>query len=340
MKKIEKKTVWLLLCTCMFLAGCASSSENTNSIKIGITVYDQYDVFISELMDNLNKDILAEEKNGVEISSDVYNASRSQTQQNEQVEDMIANGVDVLLVNLVDRTSPTEIIEMAKNADIPVVFFNRELVEEDLDRWNRLYYVGANAYQSGEMQGDIAAADYSKGLLDKNGDGSVQYVMMEGETGHQDSIIRSEYSVDEMINFGVKLDKLGYAIGNWDRSQALSQMTQLITENGTKIEMVLANNDDMALGVIDAYKQSGIPQDQWPRIYGVDGTKAGLAAMKEGTLSGTVYNNKEKQAEYLCKLSVRLAQGSSLDGLGLKQGKFIRIAYEKITSDNLDDYLK
>ena len=72
---------------------------------------------------------------------------------------MLQNSCDVLCVNLVDRTAPSEIIDMAKKKDVPVIFFNRELVEEDLNQWNKLYYVGADAKQSGILQGELVLED-------------------------------------------------------------------------------------------------------------------------------------------------------------------------------------
>ena len=98
-----------------------------------------------------------------------------QRDQDELVEEMIAAGCDVLCVNLVDRTAPSDIIKAARQEKIPVIFFNREPVKEDLMQWDQLYYVGCDAKQSGEMQGEIAA-DYLKAHpgADKNQDGNIE----------------------------------------------------------------------------------------------------------------------------------------------------------------------
>ena len=95
------------------------------------------------------------------ISMTIMDASNSQRVQNDQIEQMINDGCNVLCVNLADRTEPSEIIDAAKEKDIPIIFFNREPVKEDLMQWNKLYYVGCDAEQSGVMQGQIAA-DYIK----------------------------------------------------------------------------------------------------------------------------------------------------------------------------------
>lgn len=95
---------------------------------------------------------------------------------------LIDKGCDVVCVNLVDRTEPTTITDLAESRQVPIIFFNRELVAEDLERWSELYYVGADAYQSGVMEGEIAADAFKQNTdLDKNNDGICQYVVLEGE---------------------------------------------------------------------------------------------------------------------------------------------------------------
>ncbi len=337
-----------VLAAAVFVSGCGGTSpqRGDGSVRIGVSLYDQYDTFISELMASFNGYVDNRKSEGVDIATIVQDASKSQPAQNEDVAEMIENGCNVLCVNLVDRTAPTEIIDTARKNDIPVIFFNRELVEEDLMQWDKLYYVGADAFQSGTLQGEMATEYFKEHPeADRNGDGSIQYVVLEGEAGHQDAIIRTEYSVDTMISNGILLDKVGYAIANWNRAQARSKMEQLIDGNGSGIELVLANNDDMALGAIDAYQGRGIPTEEWPAIFGIDGTDTGLEAVIAGTMTGTIYNDKDGQARAMEALAYALASGSSLDNLQLPDGvamqdnKYIRLPYEKVDMEKAKDYL-
>lgn len=326
------------------LTGCEGEAQSVEkkSIKIGVTLYNQYDTFVSQLMEHFN-DYAAtkEEETGIAINIEVYNASDSQTTQNDQVKEMLSDGCDVICVNLVDRTEPTTIIDMAEKQDVPVIFFNRELVEEDLERWNQLYYVGAKAFESGIMEGEIAAETFQTNLsADKNGDGIFQYVVLEGEAGHQDAIVRTEYSVSTLLENGVELEKLGYAIANWNRAQAQTKMTQMISEYGDSIELVLANNDDMALGAIDAWKACGVEKEEWPVIVGIDGTDVGLEAVENGEMAGTVYNDKEGQAEAMLELAYALSVGEDLDTLVLEDNKYIRLPYEKVGPEDVESYMK
>lgn len=123
------------------------------------------------------------------------------------------------------------------------------------------------------MQGELAA-DVIKtgGIADRNKDGKIQFVILEGESGHQDAIIRTKNAVDTLKKQGIVLEKLCCSIANWNRAQAQNRMMQIIGQYQNKIELVLANNDDMALGAIDAYKKLNYTESARPVFLGIDGT--------------------------------------------------------------------
>lgn len=338
----KKGRLFIVLTVCMLvLIGCGRVKEQQiKSIKIGISVYDQYDTFVGQMMTAFNTYAMQkQEKTGVMINVEIYNASGSQSTQNEQVESMIEEDYDVICINLVDRTDPTTIIDAAEKNNVPVIFFNRELVEEDLGRWDKLYYVGAEAFESGIMEGELAAEAFiEQEQLDKNGDGIFQYIVLEGEVGHQDSIVRTEYSVNTIIGKGVSVEKLGYAIANWNRAQAQTKMDQLLEEYGNKIELVLANNDDMALGAIDALKAQNIPRRDWPAVVGIDGTDVGLEAVRNGEMIRTVYNDKEGQAAAMLELAYTLSTDGSVSSVAMMDGNTIRLPYIKVSAKEAKDF--
>lgn len=401
----------LSICLLPLLSACQRKEENKEKkkLQIGVTIYDSYDTFLSGYMTAFEKEISKKRAEGVEIGLFRYNAAGSQPLQNEQVEEMLEKGCDVLCVNLVDRTAPSEIIDMAKKKNVPIIFFNRELVDEDLAQWNQLYYVGADAKQSGVLQGEMAAEDIlseepekptpevplaspedeeeaseksqdkagnaeeiqdyvlqksredleilereaspeesrtnaeegteKKQLIlsprvDKNGDGVIQYLMFEGEAGHQDAIVRTEYSVNTLMQQGIPMEKLSYAIANWSRAEAQSKMMQFYPEFQDQIELILSNNDDMALGVLDAYDKIGLPKDKRPFIYGIDGTTVGLEAVKKGNLMGTVYNDEQGQAKALFQLAYRLGTGKKAPEDEGENKKIIRLPYQKVRRED------
>jgi len=256
MKKILAAGVIFCMST-LLLCACGEQQQSaSDKIHAGVICYNQSDTFLEQLITCFKEQL--NELGGQEFKTTVTlrDAAGSQRTQNDQVKELIDAGCNVLCVNLVDRADPSEIIDLARDNDVPIIFFNREPVAEDLMQWDKLYYVGAEAKQSGVMQGELAAdVIQANSQIDRNKDGKIQYVVLEGEPGHQDAIIRTENAVDTLKNKGIELEKLSYGIANWNRAQAQNRMLLLISQYQSKIELVLANNDDMALGAIDAYKK-------------------------------------------------------------------------------------
>ena len=230
-----KKGAILALTLCMasqILCACANQSgAASDKIHIGVTYYNQSDTFLNGLLEGFRQELETLKKDDLELTMTVRDAAGSQRTQNDQVKELIDAGCSVLCVNLVDRAEPSEIIDLARDNDVPIIFFNREPVAEDLMQWEKLYYVGAYAEQSGIMQGELAAeAIQSDDTIDRNKDGKIQYVVLEGEAGHQDAIIRTENAVDTLKNSGIELEKLSYQIANWNRAQAQNRMEQLVSQ--------------------------------------------------------------------------------------------------------------
>lgn len=324
------------------IMGCgASESDDQNEIYVGIACYDQGDLFISNLIQCFKDELNSQKGDSYDVMVTVRDAVGSQRTQNDQVKEMIDEGCNILCINLVDRTDPSEIIDSAKEKNIPIIFFNREPVAEDMMQWDKLYYVGAKARQSGQMQGEIAADLILKDKsIDKNHDGKIQYVVLEGEMGHQDAIVRTDSSVETILAKGIKLEKLSYEIANWKRAQAQNRMEQLIRQYGNTIELVLSNNDDMALGALDSYRLMGYTKDDMPMILGVDGMQEALEAVKDGRLAGTVYNDKEGQAQVMAAIVFASVSGKGLDGINFENLTEVYLPYQKVTIDNVDHYLE
>lgn len=359
MKKLLSSLL-ILLFVALPLAACAGQTGNTPPavLRIGVSVYDQYDTFITLLMDRFHSYIRQQEEAlGITITVMQESANNSQITQNSQVEGFLQGGCDILCVNLVDRTDASVIIDKAEAAGVPVLFFNRELVPEDLERSADLYYVGADALMSGQLQGQLVLDLWQSRPeeVDRNGDGQLQYVILEGEAGHQDAIYRTEYCISTLIQAGVPVEKLGGAVASWVRARAESRMGQWINQFGVgpvalneegeaaakHIEVVFANNDDMALGAIDALEKANIPREDWPIVVGIDGHREGLAAVEAGTLYGTVFNNADGQAKGLVDLACWLFAGQPLPAeYTLIDGTYIRLPYEPITKENVAQYQK
>ena len=340
MKKLG--AVWTVLLGSAFLL-CACGEEQPDvpdKSYIGVAYYNQSDTFLNELLDSFKEQLKEMQNEDMDTVVMVRDAAGVQRTQDDQVKELINAGCDVLCVNLVDRADPSEIIDMAREHEVPIIFFNREPVAEDLMQWDQIYYVGADAEESGVMQGELAA-DMIKNnsQTDRNRDGKIQYVVLEGEPGHQDAIIRTETAVKTLTDSGIELEKLSYQIANWNRAQAENRMEQLIGQYPNQIELVLSNNDDMALGAMDAYKKLNYTETALPVFFGIDGTDAGLEAVVDSELAGTVYNDKEGQAKAMAELCWALITGDGMEELEFQKERCIYLPYAKVTEENADEFI-
>lgn len=334
------KRISVLLALLLLMVGCTTQSPSSNlppNMRIGLCLYKQEDTFIATVLGSFEQEVRSyEQQTGAKVTLKVMDAKGSQSTQNEQVDRLIALDYDMICVNIVDRTAAAVIIDRAKSADIPVIFFNREPVLEDLERWEKVYYVGAVASESGILQGQLVADAYTKGpeTIDRNGDGKLQYVMLEGEPGHQDALLRTEFSVKAVTSEGIGVEKLANDTANWHRGQAATRMTQWIHKFGNSIEVVFCNNDDMALGAIDAYQAANIAR--LPLIVGVDATPPALEAVRAGTLAGTVKNDGEGQAKAMLSLCNALATGQDpAQAVEFSESRCVRLPYQTVTLDTL-----
>ena len=333
-----------LAAACLFFfVGCTQSEPSASAprqIKIGLTLYTSDDTFIS----NVREKILSaakerEDLDNVRINVNVADGRGNQSIQNDQVDKFLSQGYDVICVNEVDRTAASVIIDKARAAQIPVVFFNREPVGEDMQRWDRIYYVGSDASQAGIIQGDLIVNlyDADPASVDRNGDGKVQYVMLEGEPGHQDAAIRTEYCIKTITTSGIAVEKLANESANWQRAQGTERMGQWIAEFGDAIEVVISNNDDMALGAIDAYAAAEITD--LPVIVGVDATPTAMEAIRNGTLAGTVFNDYLGQGQAIFDLAYALAVGQDPhEAVPTLSGKYVFTPHYMVTAANVDDF--
>lgn len=334
-----KKYICLLLCICLVfpLAGCGNvkASEEKTSIRIGVALYRGDDTFIGNLSSELEQCAKEyEQKTGTKIVMDVQAAKGSQATQNRQVERMLSLGCDVLCVNPVDRMSVSNIIDNAMEENIPIIFFNRQPAEEDMDRWDNLYYVGVDARETARLQGEIIINHYQDDptAFDENGDGEISYVLLEGESSHQDSLIRTEVSIQTLMDAGIPIRRITGGIANWERPQASALMEQWLNEFPGQIELVISNNDDMALGALDALQRADVSGIE---VVGIDATIPGKAAVEEGRMIGTVANDTHSYASAIFRMAIDKAYGKQIrDEIELSEGKYYWAPQEIINRED------
>ena len=320
----------VILGICAIGSGCGRSEETEkDSKRIGVSLYRGDDTLINNIRQELETCAKEyEQETGIKVHLDVEEAKGNQYTQNNQVERFIALDCDVLCINPVDRTAASAVIDKAMAGNVPVVFFNRQPVEEDMNRWDELYYVAVSAKESAVLQGQIVVDSYREdpSLLDSDGDGVISYVLLEGESSHQDSLIRTEWSIQTLKDAGVPIERITGGIANWERSQASALMEQWLAQYPDTIELVICNNDDMALGAIDAMERAGVSGIQ---VVGIDGTTPGLRAVESGKMMGTVSSDKEAYAQAIFTIAADKAMGKDVaEDIELENGKYYNCPQE------------
>jgi methyl-galactoside transport system substrate-binding protein len=334
-----KKMVMLFLAVALAFSvvGCAKKAATP---KIGVAIYKFDDTFMSYVRNQIE----SAAKGKIELST--QDSQYDQPKQNDQVDQFLTQGVTALAINMVDPSAVSVIIGKAKAKSIPLVLFNREPVAADMAAWDKVYYVGAKAQQSGTMMGEIVV-DYWKTHpeADLNKDGIIQYVMLMGDPSNTDAKYRTEFSIKAVQDAGLKVEKLAQDTAMWDRVKGQEKMAAFLAAYQGKIEVVFANNDDMGLGAIEALKAAGyFANGKYMPVVSVDATPPALDALEQGTLLGTVLNDAVRQGQATFDLAYALATGAEAktdvaplalaDGTADAAGKYIWVPYVKVTLDN------
>ena len=336
MKKIlTLVTVLLFVFT---LSACGSSDDGV--ITIGANIYTFNDNFMNGVV-RPELERYAEEL-GVEL--DVVDSEGSQATLNNQVDTFISKGVDVLVINLVDPAAAGTIIEKAKDADIPLILFNKEAtVAGVMDTYDKVWYVGTDSAEAGIIQGEMMVNDWNANSdWDLNGDGVLQYVLLKGEPGHPDAEARTLESIKAFTDAGITVEELALQPSTtWSTTEAGDTMAAwLSTAWAGNIEIVVCNNDGMAFGAIQAMDNAGVDIP----VYGVDALEEALAKIGTGDMNGTVLNDGVNQARATLDLAVNAANGVDiLDGtswvIDSPTGtKAVRVSYVAVTADNFGDF--
>ncbi len=338
-----KKLLAMLLSAVMLLSLGGAVLAEAGDVSIGACIYKFDDTFMTGVRNQMTA---TAEELGVKL--EIVDSQNKQPTQSEQVDTYITKGVSALAVNPVDRTAAAPLVEKAREEELPIVFLNREPEADVMASYDKVWYVGAKAEESGTMSGQIIADYFTANKeADKNGDGKIQYVMLQGEPGHQDATLRSEYSVKAIEEAGFGVENLGTDTAMWDKVKGTDLMKTFIASHGLdKIEAVLANNDDMALGAIEALKAEGYNTGDATKfipVVGVDATAPALEAMKDGSLLGTVLNDAVNQGAATVKIAAAAAQGTEITSETINyevtDEKYVWIPYVKVTADNYVDFL-
>ena len=310
-----KKLVALALVVMMALSMVSFASAE--GLDIGVCIYKFDDNFMT-----LYRTELENYLTGMGHSVTVVDGKNDQAEQTNQINSFIAQGVDVLIVNLVQSTAAATVIDLAAAADIPVVFINRQPTDEDLAIWEKVCYVGADARQSGSFQGEIVLATESKG--DLNGNGKVDYVMIMGDPENVDAQQRTEFSVKALTDAGMEVNKLFEQRGDWDQAKGQELAATALAQFGNEIDVIFCNNDAMALGAVQAIRDAGRVVGEDILLLGVDALPEAVELIEAGEMTGTCVNDHNGQSHKAADIAIEMAGGMTPE-------KVYMVDYLKIT---------
>ncbi len=345
-----KKLVALVLALVMVLSISAVMAEAKTEYNVDVLVWKFDDTYGSTVRQGMMKwaEAVGEEL-GVTINLKMYDAGDDMAKQVEQCDQAIGDKPDFVIINLAEPAGGQTLVDKLTAANIPFLFYNIPPSEETYDsvvKQTGAFFVGTLPREAGDMQGEILAdlwaADAAK--IDLNGDGKVQFVEFKGVANNPEAIARTQYSEETAKELGVPLEMVtDIIVADWDSTKANDAMLSTWQAH-PEIELVFANNDDMAIGVIAALNQSGYNTgnegDKAITVIGVDATDAAIEAIKAGRMTATVKQDGDAMGEANIRIMMNyLLNGSWTDGLNYKvndDGVSTYIPYAKITADAVE----
>ena len=319
-------TILCLLSTS--LVSCGKKDEG----EVSVFYYTYSDTYISSVRSSMDKLL-----RGSGIGYNNYDANSNQTTQTEQIDTAIAKGSRLLIVNIVDTGSDDaakNIVSKAKAANIPLIFFNRSVSEAVVSSYDKCVFIGTDYEMAGHMQGELIGNYVLKNYstLDLNGDGKISYVMFKGQQGNAEAEARTKYGVedaDKVLEAGGKSKLVFYDSknsskylvdqgGNWSAQAANDYMKTILSayseSSSNMVELVIANNDEMALGALSALQEAGYNKSGGKTIpvFGVDATDAAKAKIADGVMTGTIKQDGEGMADAIVKIANNFIGGMDI----------------------------
>jgi len=290
--------------------------------KIGVSMAKFDDNFLTVLRNG----IISQGKD-MGVTVQVLDAENDVGKQLDQIKNFAADKVDAIIVNPVDTSATQAMTDAAVAAKIPLVYVNRQPINVDTLPSNQAF-VASNEADSGTLETkQICKLLAAKGLKAAN------IYVMEGELSNQAAVQRTKDIHEVMVgpDCGVKLNILAEQTANWSRDEAQSLVTNWLS-TGKKFDAIISNNDEMAIGAIQALKAAGKDPKATP-VGGVDATQDALAAMKAGDLAATVFQDAAGQGKGSLDAAIKLAKGEKVD-------RKVYIPFQLVTPENLDKFIK
>ena len=309
-----------LLLSAAMIAGVAGGAS-AETVGVSMALFD--DNFLTVLRNGIQKD--AEAMDGVDVQ--IEDAQNDVAKQLDQINNFIASGVDAIIVNPVDTSATQAMTDAASAAGVPLVFVNRQPVNVDALPDNQAF-VASDEAESGTLETvQVCELLAAAGKTEAN-----VYVLM-GELSNQAAVQRTK-DIHDVIDGGkckVKLNIIDEQTANWQRDEAQDLMTNWLS-SGTPFDAVISNNDEMAIGAIQAMKASGTKMED-VIVAGVDATQDALLAMAAGELDVTVFQDAAGQGGGALDAALKLAKGEPVE-------QKVMVPFQLVTPENMAEFTK
>jgi inositol transport system substrate-binding protein len=329
---MKKLSLVLLFCLVFgVISACSSASNQTSSgnqstdkpsggndaatgkkIVIGTALPDFSDKWLSYLQDGMKK--YQDTQKDLEVT--YVDAQNDANKQLSQVENFISQKVSAIAIVPVDTVSIVDMVDRANKANIPIIVVNRQYDSVD----KATAYVGSESLKAGLLETEEVAK-----LL--GGKGNIG--IMNGQMGQEAQIKRTE-GTKQVVSKNPDMKVVLEGTGSWDRAKGMALMENWLN-SGQKINAIVSNNDEMAIGAIMAAEAAGKSKDIV--FAGVDATPDALEFVKSGKLQVTVFQNAAGQGQGALETAIKAAKGEKVE-------KFVYIPYELVTKDNVEEYIK
>lgn len=311
-----KRWIMMLSVLLLLLVGCE------NRQQVGICYRDCDDVLTAQYRQELEQTL---RDAGYAVT--VMDAGNDQSKQDRQVAELIEKETDILILEPVMTSALDTVVQQVQEANVPVVFVNREPDTGALESWSRLCYVGYDTAQPGIVQGQMALGG------DVNGDGVLSYAIIAGPEEHLDSQLRSDGCVLALSDSGEQMQLLALEYGQWTREDAQRRCAKLLATYGKDIEIIFCNSDELALGAVDAIRDGGRTVGENIYLYGIDGDRQALLLIRSGDLSGTVSVDIPAQVENVLSAVQKLLAGGTPE-------KISYVNHIAIDPSNVEEYIE
>ena len=324
MKKLVSLLLALVMALGLFTAALAEGNAQ-------VFWYTFSDVYLSSVRTSLDA---AQTAKGITFVDQDANAT--QATQTDQINTAISSGTNLLVVNICETGADgiaQTVVDSAKNANVPLIFFNRSVSQDVVKSYDKCVFVGTNYEEAGIMQGKMIGnyllANYDQ--YDLNHDGVISYVMFKGDEANQEAIARTKYGVEDAnkileaagkpaLKFYDDSNTKQYLVdqnGTWSRQVALDYMQTILAQyseaNNNMVELVIANNDEMAIGAVTALQAAGYNNgDKTIPVFGVDATEDAKTLIAAGQMAGTIKQDAEGMADAIATISANMIAGTDM----------------------------